>query len=132
MIFHIKKMSELSDVEKIELTKLTYIYGGMRKVLQNDYDHNRVHVCYAKTDNKYVGWALVKRYFASETPIVMVFVKSNHRRRGIGKELVKTLRAKVKKRVEALPHTIKGERLFNSLNIKSGDEYVTDIEYYNV
>ena len=125
--FHIKKMSELTTYEINNLIKLSYVNGGMRQVVANTKDHHKVKICYVMKNDKYIGWSLVKKYITKQPPMIMVYVKSNYRRRGFGKELVKRLRSNIRKKVHCLPWNEPGFKLFESLNIEFGSENIFDL-----
>ena len=85
-------LAELSDEVITLLRKMTLPRFGsmMRKTLRQERFSKEIRVAIARDgiSGKYLGWALVSKYW-NKTPFVMVFIKPKYRRQGIGTILVR-------------------------------------------
>lgn len=63
----------------------------MRKALWDGLTNQNIKIAIAKNNGKYLGWALVNKYWNNKE-FLMVFVKPEYRRQGIGAALAKHFR----------------------------------------
>lgn len=63
----------------------------MRKALWDGLTNQNIKIAIAKNGKRYLGWALVNKY-SNNKEFLMVFVKPEYRRQGIGAALAKHFR----------------------------------------
>ena len=122
MEFYIRKLNEITQLEKQAISRLHFRDGFMYPRFKHHYskgdDISRIVL--ARVDDKIVGWSLVWKQTYYDKFNVDVYVHSRFRNRSAGRELLnksKIIAAKHGWPLSAAPHDAASRALFNDKDI---------------
>ncbi len=120
-IFKVKKVISIRDKNLIlEFRENSFKSGGfLWKNFQDARQSPFAKVCFCRQKTgDFVGWGLLDRELVGDIPYLMLFVKKEYRRLGIGTKIIK-LHCQNHKEITVYPHSIASNKFFKSIKNKN-------------
>lgn len=113
----IVKKELISNFEKNSFRKGGYLWSAFKEF----YFEKDSKVCYCLDKKEFVGWGLLWKDY-NKSYSLMLFVRKQYRRLGIGTKIIKILSKKIKKKIDVYPHNKTSKKFFRKAKKEVGDK----------